>query len=112
MNWESLYNSTRTRVELIYDTLYDYVDLYFLEWLAWVLYPLVITFILPIVIFILVYASSVFLHLYRIRHILKDSLKDAIERRDFWDGARGILGVFWDAHGWIWHGLSLFLFLV
>ena len=63
-------------------------------------YPLVITFLLPFVLGIFLYGSALFLHIYKLRH----HLRDIYSRRDLWDGARHSLAAFWDAHGKIWHG--------
>lgn len=33
--------------------------------------------------------------------ILRHRLRDVA---GFWDGARKLVAIVWDAHGWIWHG--------
>lgn len=82
---------------------HHYVDIYYMRWLAWVFYPLYLTFILPIVLLVFLYLSSIFLHVYRVRHQLKAAVS-----RDRWDGGRQILAALWDAQGRIWHGLNGF----
>lgn len=47
--------------------LVEYVDIDYSLWLTWLLTPLVITFLLPIVIIILFYMSAVILYIYKHR---------------------------------------------
>ena len=77
----------------------NYVDVYYVQWLIYIFYPLVITFLLPAAIVIFLYASALFLQLYRLRSHFNDAY-----RMDFWDGARQIVAALWDAQGKIWHG--------
>ena len=96
----TIFNSTTEYIELVYEYVYQhYFDIYYFEWLIWLFYPLVLTFILPTIILILVYASALFLHFYRWRHHLKD-----VYTRDVWEAARHTLAAFWDFQGKIWHG--------
>lgn len=78
---------------------FEAVDIDYLSWVLWVVYPIIISFLLPLVILILVYASALFLHCYRYRHRLREAY-----HHDFWDGARNMLAVLWDGQGYIWHG--------
>jgi len=75
---------------------YNYVDI---QWLIYVFYPVVITLILPALIFLFLYASQLFLQLYRLRRHFSSML-----HMDCWDGARQIIAAVWAAHGKIWHG--------
>jgi len=77
----------------------NHVDLYKFQWLIYILYPVIITLILPVLIFILLYASQLFLQLYRLRQHFGGVL-----HMDCWDGARQIIAAVWAAHGKIWHG--------
>jgi len=86
-------------MEVAYEYI-DLIDLCYLQWLAWLFYPLVLTFILPICLLLLLYASAVFLHVYRLRHLLRT----AALSRHYWDSARYFLAVLWEAQGSIWHG--------
>ncbi|ELU04707.1 hypothetical protein CAPTEDRAFT_173647 [Capitella teleta] len=79
-----------------------YLDVYYFGWLAWVFWPLVITFVLPAVLIIFVYASALFLQVYRLRHHIRDAY--AMEP---WEGARQMICVFWDATGHLWHGFEI-----
>ena len=98
----SAWNSTWLGIEIGVEYIHShYVDLYYLNWLVWVFYPLILTFMLPVIIMIFLYLSSIFLHLYRLRHFLREAVN-----RDFLDGGRHVLCALWDAQGRIWHGKS------
>jgi len=89
--------SVSEHIEQLFNYLYhNYVDI---QWLIYVLYPVVITFILPALIFLFLYASQLFLQLYRLRQHFSSML-----HMDCWDGARQIIAAVWAAHGKIWHG--------
>ncbi|XP_041359467.1 transmembrane protein 68-like [Gigantopelta aegis] len=77
-------------------------DISYWKWVLWVVYPVIISFLLPFIIIIFVYASTLFLFVYRQRHRLRDAYA-----RDFWDGARKTISVFWDCQGRIWHGYEV-----
>jgi len=95
-----LYESISEHIEWFFNYVYhNYVDLYYLQWLIYVLYPVIITLILPALIFLLLYASQLFLQLYRLRQHFGSVL-----HMDCWDGARQIIAAVWAAHGKIWHG--------
>lgn len=84
-------------------SLIESLDINYLAWVLWVVYPIIITFLLPLVILVFLYASALFLHIYRYRRRLREAYQ-----HDFWDGARNTLAVLWDAQGYIWHGEILF----
>ncbi len=105
VDYKYIYEQIIENIEYVFQVLYHYFDVYYLSWLAWMFYPLVVTLILPLSILILIYASALFLHLYRLRHTLKSAVKDAVQRKGFWDSARRILAAVWDAQGKIWHGM-------
>ena len=86
------------------DVAYEYVDLCYLQWLAWLFYPLIVTFVLPFCLLFLLYASAMFLHVYRLRHLLRS----AACSMHYWDSARYFLAVLWEAQGKIWHGRDTF----
>lgn len=103
--WTLIFNNTVNGIEVVYDYIYDhYIDIYYIEWLAWVFYPLVITFILPVAIVVLLYASALFLQLYKLRHLIRQAYG-----QDFWAGARQFLSIMWIAQGRIWFGVCLFV---
>jgi uncharacterized integral membrane protein len=103
LEWTIIFNNTVNTIEAIYDYIYDhYVDLYYIEWLAWVFYPLIITFLLPTFIVLFLYASSLFLQLYRLRHDICQAYG-----QDFWEGARQFISILWIAQGRIWHGMYI-----
>jgi 1-acyl-sn-glycerol-3-phosphate acyltransferase len=90
-------------ITLLREILGDSVDVDFTLWLTWLLAPLLITFLLPLVILLLLYASAVILYVYKFyRHILVHALES-----DFWDYGRTVVAALWDAHGWIWHGYEV-----
>jgi len=92
--------SVSEHLEWLFNHVYNnYVDIYYVRWLIYVLYPVVITLILPAVIFLLLYASQLFLQLYRLRRHF-----GVVLQMDCWDGARQIVAAVWAAHGKIWHG--------
>ena len=47
------------------------------DWLAWLLYPVVVTFVLPIVIVVFLYASALVLQLYALRRYYRDTFLHA-----------------------------------
>lgn len=101
---ELLFHFYHTYLEDIFLFIHaHYLDVYYFGWLAWVFWPLVITFVLPSVLLLLVYGSALFLQVYRLRHHIKDAYA-----MDPWTGARQMLCVFWDAQGHLWHGESIF----
>lgn len=83
-----------------------FVDIDYARWLIWLLGPVIITFLLPLTLLLLLYLSALFLHIYRHRYRLS-SIKEAVNRGDYWHGARQMLAIFWDAHGWIYHGYEV-----
>lgn len=98
--WSALYEQSAIHLESTFNYLYqNYFDIYYMKWLVWVLYPLILTFLLPAVIVIFLYASALFLQLYRLRKYFLD-----VYHMDFWNGARQIVAALWDAQGNIWHG--------
>jgi 1-acyl-sn-glycerol-3-phosphate acyltransferase len=38
---------------------------------------------------------------------VKEVIKEAYAKGDFWDGCRHLIAVMWDAHGWIYHGYQV-----
>ena len=100
----TMYTKLCNATDYVVDTVSFYVDLNYLNWLLWVFYPLVLTFLLPFIIFLFLYASALFLHMYRLRHLLQD----AYTRGQLWDWARKFLAALWDAQGNIWHGKNNF----
>lgn len=78
----------------------NYVD----PWLIWIMYPIIVTFLLPMLLLLLLYTSSLFLHFFRLRHHFL-----GVCQMDNWNRARILLAIFWAAHGKIWHGILLFI---
>ena len=104
IDWSAAFNVTAAATVNVYTWLQNGIDVHYLQWLAWVFYPLILTIIIPIFIVLFLYASAIFLYLYGLRHFLRQALKEVVDRGDFWDGARQILAALWDVQGKIWHG--------
>ncbi|XP_049789246.1 transmembrane protein 68 isoform X2 [Schistocerca nitens] len=81
----------------------EYIDVHFTLWLTWLLAPLLLTFMLPLVVFLMFYMNAVILYIYKLH---RERLRHAYET-DFWDGARKTIAALWDAHGWLWHGWTI-----
>ena len=107
LDWEAFYNASQQAITAFHNLLQNYLDIAYLEWLAWLFWPLLVTFILPVSMLLFIYASAFFLHLYRLRHTLRSAVQ-----RDHWDGARNVLAAIWDAQGRIWHGNSSKMLMV
>jgi len=92
----------------------QYVDLDYMLWIKWLLSPIIITFvILPLLILILIYVSSLSLYIYRAhRKRLIRKVTSAVEQGEisadlFWAAGRETVATLWDAHAWLWHGYEL-----
>ncbi|XP_046740029.1 transmembrane protein 68 isoform X1 [Diprion similis] len=79
------------------------IDVDFTLWLSWLLMPLLITFLLPLVIVVLLYATASILYVYKLH---RARLRHAYET-DWKNAARNTVAAVWDAHGWIWHGYEI-----
>ncbi|XP_047505905.1 transmembrane protein 68 isoform X1 [Pieris napi] len=81
----------------------EYVDTEYSLWLTWFLTPVIVTFLLPAVIIILIYLSSIIFYLYRLYR-----LRVVTEVQNDWKhAARVAVCALWDAHGWLWHGYEI-----
>lgn len=77
-------------------------DVEYLRWVIWLVTPIIMAFLLPMVFIGLLYVSAITVHIYRHRYGIKDAYA-----RDAWDGARYIVAAIWDAHGWLWFGYEV-----
>ena len=70
------------------DWVSQYVDLDYMLWIKWLMSPIVITFvILPLIILLLIYISSLNLYIYKAhRKRLVRRLTEYVEQGDFWLG--------------------------
>lgn len=50
--------------------LVDYIDVDFTLWLSWLLMPLLVTFLLPLVIAVLFYVTALILYIYRLHRFV------------------------------------------
>ncbi|KAF5301315.1 hypothetical protein FQA39_LY10713 [Lamprigera yunnana] len=81
-----------------------YIDIDFTLWLTWLLAPLIITFVLPLMIVILLYSTALILYIYKLHW---STLRRTYGSGGWWDAARKVVAAIWDAHGWIWHGYEV-----
>lgn len=94
----SVYNSTTYYMDFLYNII-EKLDIDYWKWVLWVIYPIVISFLLPIMLLVFLYASVLFLHIYGYRHNLRDAYA-----RNMWDGAVQTLSAIWASQARIWHG--------
>ncbi|XP_045540492.1 transmembrane protein 68 isoform X2 [Papilio machaon] len=87
----------------LYNIIVEYVDTEYSLWLTWFLMPVIVTFLLPAVIIVLIYISSIIFHLYRLYRL---RVIDGVES-DWRQAARLAVCALWDAHGWLWHGYEI-----
>nr|XP_032524176.1 transmembrane protein 68 [Danaus plexippus plexippus] len=91
----------KVAVVVVFCLLYlEYVDTEYSLWLSWFLTPVIVTFLLPAVIIVLIYVSSIIFHLYRLYRL---RVVDGVHN-DWRHAARLAVCALWDAHGWLWHG--------
>jgi len=88
-------------LQLAFEYVYS-IDIDYLKWVAWVVYPILITFILPACILVLIYISALMLYIYKQRWTLR-----AAYQEDFWVGARKTVAALWIAQANIWHGYEV-----
>lgn len=81
----------------------EYVDAEYSLWLTWFLTPVIVTFLLPAVIIILIYMSSIIFHIYRLYRL---RVVPGVQN-DWKQKARIAVCALWDAHGWLWHGYEI-----
>jgi len=92
----------------------QYVDVDYMLWIKWLLSPIILTFvILPLVLLLLIYVSSLTLYIYRahrkrlIRKVASYVEQGEISTDLFWAAGREAVATLWDAHAWLWHGYEL-----
>lgn len=85
------------------DIIVQYIDLDFTLWLTWLLMPLLITFLLPLVIALLLYLTALMLYIYKLHRVRLRNAYGTAWR----DAALHMAAAAWDAHGWIWHGYEI-----
>ncbi|CAG5117786.1 unnamed protein product [Candidula unifasciata] len=78
------------------------LDIDYISWLLWVVYPILITFLLPGFILLFLYLTSLGLFIYKHRGKLK-----AAYDHNLWEGALKTLGTVWWAQARIWHGYEV-----
>ncbi|KYN05962.1 PREDICTED: transmembrane protein 68 [Cyphomyrmex costatus] len=88
---------------MVEDVIVQYIDLDFTLWLTWLLMPLLITFLLPLVIALLLYLTALMLYIYKLHRVRLRNAYGTAWR----DTAVHMVAAVWDAHGWIWHGYEI-----
>ncbi|GAB1602437.1 transmembrane protein 68-like [Argonauta hians] len=78
------------------------LDINYMRWVLWLLYPIILSFLLPLILATCFLFTILFLHFYSYRHGLRQAYA-----KDFWHGARQTLAVLWDFQGYIWHGYEV-----
>lgn len=89
-------------IRVIKDILVEYIDIDYSLWLTWLLTPLLLSFLLPLVIILLFYTTAMILYIYKHREKLR-----GLSELDFWNRARKTVALLWDAHGWVWYGYEI-----
>ena len=69
------------------------------QYLWWLFFPLLVAFLLPAILLFGVYGCVIFLHIYKLRHRIREDYHSS-----YWNGARTSIAAFWDAVGYVWHG--------
>lgn len=93
-----------------YIVLYDRVissilDINFSYWLGWLLTPIVLAFLLPLVLLVLIYISAFIAFAYRVG--LFRRLREAATEKDIHKAAREVIALMWVAFGSMWHGYEV-----
>ncbi|XP_071565986.1 DGAT1/2-independent enzyme synthesizing storage lipids isoform X1 [Temnothorax nylanderi] len=88
---------------MLEDIIVQYIDLDFTLWLTWLLMPLLVTFLLPLVIALLLYLTALMLYIYKLHRVRLRNAYGTAWR----DAALHMAAAAWDAHGWIWHGYEI-----
>ncbi|XP_017466375.1 PREDICTED: transmembrane protein 68 [Rhagoletis zephyria] len=82
-----------------------YIDLDYSLWLYRLLWPLIVTFLLPLVFVALIYISFVMLFIYKLhREVIMRTVRTD---RKFWEFGRKLVAALWDAHARIYHGYEV-----
>ncbi|XP_003742511.1 transmembrane protein 68 [Galendromus occidentalis] len=96
------FSTPSTLSENFYSHLSTLLDVEYWSWMWWLFKPLMITFLLPGLIYVLLYISIIVLYIYQFRHILREEAQ-----HDFWNGARTLLSLIWWCHARIYYGYEL-----
>lgn len=88
---------------MIKNILVNFIDVDLTLWLSWVLMPLLITFLLPIIILLLLYMTAAIFYIYKLH---RGRLQEAYGR-DWKSAARSVVAAIWDVHGYIYYGYEV-----
>ncbi len=68
------------------------------RWLSWILTPVVVAFVLPFMILLFIWSSSLLLYVHRVhKRRLMRRLREAVNERDIAKAGREIVAALWDA---------------
>ncbi|XP_063982320.1 DGAT1/2-independent enzyme synthesizing storage lipids [Diachasmimorpha longicaudata] len=81
----------------------DHIDVDFTLWLSWLLMPLLVTFLLPVVILLLLYMTALIFYIYKLH---RKRLREAYGK-DWKSAARSVVAAIWDVHGYIYYGYEV-----
>jgi len=84
-------------------------DSFVKKWLMTpVVYYFIILFIMPLLLCILLWSTSLILYIHRVhKRRLMRRLTEAFDERDILKAGRNIVAAIWDAQGWFWHGYEV-----
>ncbi|OQR75222.1 transmembrane protein 68-like [Tropilaelaps mercedesae] len=91
-----------TQSTSLYATFSTLLDLEYWSWIWWLFKPVLITFLLPGMIYLLLYISIIILYFYQFRHKIRQDVQ-----QDLWHGARTLLALLWWGHARIYHGYEI-----
>lgn len=84
------------------------VDIDYVLYLSWLVTPLCLAFILPVLFVLNLYISCLILYInQRHKARLLARLKEAFSARDVRKAGQEVVAVIWDAHGWLLHGYEV-----
>lgn len=100
---EEISESSESWINAWYQSIISTIlDIDFTYWLGWLLTPIALAFLLPIVLLILIYVSAFIAFAYRVG--LFRRLREAAAERDIYKAAREVIALMWVAFGSIWYG--------
>ncbi|KAI6211996.1 PlsC domain-containing protein [Aphelenchoides besseyi] len=102
MNWPDWLQPHVDAFVLWVNSILEYWDLDYIEYLLWLFLPIIIAFLLPICLLFFIYGCVIFLHVYGLRHRIREAYQSS-----YWDGARTSIASFWDGVGYLWHGYEV-----
>lgn len=90
-----------------------YFESYFAEqmlkwpWLVWLLILVSVTFVIPMIIFVLLYVTTLTMFIYGHRQELELNKINDLAQKNSWKMILYLIAIIWEAHGKIWHGFEV-----